>query len=189
MLCYCRWFHTQVGSVNLYDARKRQSKNLSAGILCRLSVVIACIGNADILILDKTTTKLDPVSRRHVGVAIFLGFSENNVAFGVLTVMYFIFLSLPLLSLCVGRCGRFLTYSVKQTKRLYYPWSLWRSSMTFFLSVIPWIQRRCLHYTQQLPSIGKFSFINKSLCINIFKYQPIFLTFKARKIFHYVIFH
>ena len=51
MLCYCRWIHTQVGSVNLYDARKGQSWNLSWGMCHWLLVAMACIGNPDIIIL------------------------------------------------------------------------------------------------------------------------------------------
>ena len=171
MLCYCRWFHTQMGSVNLYNARKRQSQNLFKGMCRQVSVAMACIGIPDILILNETTTGLNPISRRQVGVANFIGYLDNNVALGVLMDVFHLSLSLPLLSQCVGRCGRFFIYSVKQTRRPCYPWSQWRSSMTF-LSVIPRIERRCLHYTQQLPSIGKFSCINKSLCINIFGYQP-----------------
>ena len=52
--------------VNLYDARKKKSKNLSGGMKRRLSVAMACIGNPDILILDEPTTGLDPASRRQV---------------------------------------------------------------------------------------------------------------------------
>ena len=52
--------------MNLYDARKRQSRNLSGGMRRRLSVAMACIGNPDILILDEPTTGLDPASRRQV---------------------------------------------------------------------------------------------------------------------------
>ncbi len=52
--------------VNLYDARKKRSDNLSGGMRRRLSVAMACIGNPDILILDEPTTGLDPASRRQV---------------------------------------------------------------------------------------------------------------------------
>ena len=74
--------------VNLYDARKRQSRNHSRGMRCWLLVAMACIGNPDILILDEPTTGLDPVSRRQVGVAVFVGFQENNVTFGVLVNVF-----------------------------------------------------------------------------------------------------
>jgi ABC-type multidrug transport system ATPase subunit len=52
--------------VNLYDARKKKSKELSGGMRRRLSVAMACIGSPDILILDEPTTGLDPASRRQV---------------------------------------------------------------------------------------------------------------------------
>ena len=52
--------------VNLYDASKQQSWNLSGGIRRRLSVAMVCIGNPDILILDEPMTGLDPASRRQV---------------------------------------------------------------------------------------------------------------------------
>ena len=52
--------------MNLYNARKKRSKNLSGGMRRRLSVAMACIGSPDILILDEPTTGLDPASRRQV---------------------------------------------------------------------------------------------------------------------------
>ena len=103
MLCYCRWFHTQLGSVNLYDASKSQSQNLSWGMLCRLSVAMACISNPDILILNEPATGLSLASWRQVDVAIFIGSLENNVAFGVLVdvIRYSLSLSFFLFFLCV----------------------------------------------------------------------------------------
>ncbi len=52
--------------MNLYNARKCKSMNLSGGMRRRLSVAMACISNPDILILDEPTTGLDPASRRQV---------------------------------------------------------------------------------------------------------------------------
>ena len=52
--------------VNLYDACKKKSKALSGGMRRRLSVAMVCIGSPDILILDESTTGLDPASRRQV---------------------------------------------------------------------------------------------------------------------------
>ena len=51
---------------------------------CRLSVAMACIGNLDILILDEPATGLDSGYWRQVGVATFIGYWKNYVAFGVL---------------------------------------------------------------------------------------------------------
>ena len=85
--------------VNLYDARKRQSKNLSGGMRHRLSVAMACIGNPDILILDEPTTGLDPVSRRQVGVAIFAAYQSSIRLFRC--EVYFFTSS----SFCVGLGG------------------------------------------------------------------------------------
>ena len=84
--------------MNLYDACKRQSQNLSGRMCCQLSVAMACIGNQDILILDEPTTGLNLISWSQVGMAFFIGYWKNYVAF--------VSLSLPLLSPCVGRCGR-----------------------------------------------------------------------------------
>ncbi len=52
--------------MNLYNARKCKSMNLSGGMRRHLSVAMACISNPDILILDEPTTGLDPASRRQV---------------------------------------------------------------------------------------------------------------------------
>ena len=73
-----------------------------------LSVAMACNGIPDTLILDEPATRLDPVSQRQVGVAIFIGCLKNYVAFCVLVdvTRYSLFLFLPLISLHVGRCGR-----------------------------------------------------------------------------------
>ena len=94
--------------MNLYDAHKRLSQNLFSGMRCRLSVAMACINNLDIFFLDEPTFGLDLVFQRQMGVAIFIGYLENNVALGVLVdiIHYSLFLFLPLLSLCDGRCGR-----------------------------------------------------------------------------------
>ena len=50
----------------MYDAHKRQSRNLSGGMRRHLSVAMACVGNLGILILDEPTTGLSPASRRQV---------------------------------------------------------------------------------------------------------------------------
>ena len=68
---------------------------------CRLSVAMACIGNLDIFILDEPTIGLDLVSRRQVGVAIFIGYRENYVVLGVLVDVICYSLSLSLFFLCV----------------------------------------------------------------------------------------
>ena len=86
--------------MNLYDAHKRQSWNLSWGMLCRLSVAMAFIGNLDVLILDEPTTGLDSVSWRQVGVAIFIGYRRNYFAFGVLVDVIHYYLSLSSFSVC-----------------------------------------------------------------------------------------
>ena len=65
--------------VNLYEARKKKSKNLSGGMKRRLSVAMACIGNPDILILDEPTTGLDPASRRQVWEVIEMVKAERSV--------------------------------------------------------------------------------------------------------------
>ena len=75
--------------VNLYDARKRKSRNLSGGMRRRLSVAMACIGNPDILILDEPTTGLDPVSRRQVGVAVLLLIFLSNLLFRCISSLCF----------------------------------------------------------------------------------------------------
>ena len=65
--------------VNLYEARKKKSKNLSGGMKRRLSVAMACISNPDILILDEPTTGLDPASRRQVWEVIEMVKAERSV--------------------------------------------------------------------------------------------------------------
>ena len=94
--------YTQVGSVNLYDARKRESLNLSGGMCRRLLIAMACIGNPDILILNEPTSGLNPVSQKEVGVAIFIGYRENHVTFGVLVdvICYSLFPSPSSFSVC-----------------------------------------------------------------------------------------
>lgn len=52
--------------VNLFEARKKRSSQLSGGMRRRLSVAMACIGYPEILVLDEPTTGLDPASRRQV---------------------------------------------------------------------------------------------------------------------------
>ena len=82
--------------LNLYDARKRQSRNLFGGMRHRLSVAMACVGNPNIVILNKPTTRLDPVSQRQVGVALFIGYQGNHVAIRVLVDVIRYFLSFSL---------------------------------------------------------------------------------------------
>ena len=107
MSCYCRWYYTQVGLVNLYDAHKRQSQNLFSGMHCRLSVTMAYINNPDIFIRDEPTFGLDLVFQRQVGVAIFIGYLENNVVLGVFVnvIHYSLFLSLSSFSVCWYNVG------------------------------------------------------------------------------------
>ena len=91
--------------MNLYDARKRQSRNLFGGMRCQLLVAMACIGNPDILILDEPTTALNPVSQKKVGVAIFIDYWQNYVALRVLVGVIHYCLSLFFLCVLVGVGG------------------------------------------------------------------------------------
>eukprot|EP01028_Stygiella_incarcerata_P004400 TRINITY_DN1960_c0_g1_i1.p1 TRINITY_DN1960_c0_g1~~TRINITY_DN1960_c0_g1_i1.p1 ORF type:complete len:888 (+),score=242.32 TRINITY_DN1960_c0_g1_i1:206-2869(+) len=48
------------------DAANRLAKNLSGGMLRRLSIAISLVGDPSIIFLDEPTTGLDPATRRHI---------------------------------------------------------------------------------------------------------------------------
>ena len=50
--------------VNLFELRKRITKNLSGGERRRLSIAVALLGDPKVIFLDEPTTGLDPEVRR-----------------------------------------------------------------------------------------------------------------------------
>ena len=52
--------------LDLYDARNRNAKGYSGGMLRQLNVIIALINNPEILFLDEPTVGMDPKKRRSV---------------------------------------------------------------------------------------------------------------------------
>lgn len=52
--------------VGLSAAQKKQNRNLSKGMLQRVGIAQALLGNPDLLILDEVTSGLDPIGRREL---------------------------------------------------------------------------------------------------------------------------
>jgi len=65
--------------VGLYDARNRNSINLSGGMRRRLSLAISFVGKSRITFLDEPTTGLDPASRRHIWTIIARGKKDRAI--------------------------------------------------------------------------------------------------------------